>query len=121
MDSNSGVYIAVFYLPKGRHISVGGLGRTLFRKGIYFYVGSAQRNLSARLERHGCKRKPLRWHIDYLSCRAEMLGAITVAGPREYECRLAKKLGAMFERAFPDFGSSDCRCGGHLFYTAELQ
>jgi len=121
MVSDSGVYIAVFYLDKARHICVGALGRISFRRGIYFYVGSAQRNLSARLERHGRKHKPLRWHIDYLSCKAEMLGAITIDGPREYECRLAKKLGAMFEPAVPNFGSSDCRCGGHLFYAAEFQ
>lgn len=121
MDSDSGVYIAVFYLAKAGHISVGGLGRIFFRTGIYFYVGSAQRNLSARLERHGRKHKPLRWHIDYLSCKAEMLGAITIDGPRQCECRLAKKLRAMFESAIPNFGSSDCRCGGHLFYTAEFQ
>jgi sugar fermentation stimulation protein A len=87
---------------------------------VYFYVGSAQRNLSARLERHSRKRKTLRWHIDYLSTKAEMLGAITIAGQRELECKLAKKLGSMFELAVPGFGASDCRCGGHLFYAREL-
>jgi sugar fermentation stimulation protein A len=117
---DSGVYIAVFYLPQARHIAVGKLGRFLFRQGIYFYVGSAQRNLSARLERHSKKRKPSRWHIDYLSIKAEMLGAITMAGPRRRECELAKKLAGMFELAIPDFGTSDCRCAGHLFYTPEL-
>jgi sugar fermentation stimulation protein A len=119
-DLDSGVYIAVFYLGKARHISAGKLGRVLFRRGVYFYVGSAQRNLSARLERHSKKRKPLRWHIDYLSARAEMLGAITIAGPRERECELAKKLAGMFELAAPDFGASDCRCAGHLFYAPEF-
>lgn len=114
------MYIAVFYLAKARRISVGKLGRFVFRQGIYFYVGSAQRNLSARLERHSKSRKPLRWHIDYLSTKAEMLGAMTIAGPRRHECELAKKLSGMFELAVPDFGVSDCRCGGHLFFTPEL-
>lgn len=117
---DSGVYIAVFHLPKARHISVGKRGQFLFQQGFYFYVGSAQRNLSARLERHGKKIKPLRWHIDYLSTKANMLGAMTVAGPRRRECELAKEIGEMFELAVPDFGASDCRCGGHLFYTPEL-
>lgn len=113
----SGVYIAMFYLPRPRSISVGKLGRINFRPGLYFYVGSAQRNLSARLRRHGRQNKPVRWHIDYLSAKAEMLGAVTVAGPREHECRLAKRLGRMFELAAPGFGASDCRCAGHLFYA----
>ena len=76
--------------------------------------------MSARLERHGRKDKVLRWHIDYLSSKAEMLGAITIDGSRELECQLAKKLGSMFELAVPGFGASDCRCGGHLFYAREL-
>ena len=114
------MYIAVFYLPIDRPISVGKLGRFAFRKGFYFYVGSAQRNLSARLERHGKKTKPLRWHIDYLSTKTEMLGAITMAGLRRRECELAKKLAGIYEIAIPRFGASDCRCGGHLFYSLTL-
>jgi sugar fermentation stimulation protein A len=117
---DSGVYIAVFHLPRDRHIAVGKLGRFLFREGIYFYVGSAQRHLSARLERHAKSQKNLRWHIDYLSTKAPMLGAITMAGPRRCECEVAKSLAGMFELAIPNFGASDCRCGGHLFYTPEL-
>ena len=117
---DGGVYIVVFYLAGDRDISVGKLGRFGFRQGVYFYAGSAQRNLSVRLERHGKKSKPMRWHIDYFSVRAEMLGAITVAGPRERECELAKELAGMFELVSPGFGASDCRCGGHLFYTPQL-
>ena len=119
-DSDGGVYIAIFYLAEARDISVGKLGRFGFRSGVYFYAGSAQQNLSARLERHGKKSKPLRWHIDYLSVRAEMLGVITVAGPRECECELAGKLTGLFEQTVPGFGASDCRCGGPLFYAPEL-
>ncbi len=117
---DTGIYIAVFYMPKGRSIHVGRLGRLRFRQGIYFYVGSALRNLSARLERHSKKRKSLHWHIDYLSVKAQMLGAITIDGSQELECKLAKDLGEMFELAVPGFGASDCRCDGHLFYAKEL-
>lgn len=116
----SGVYIAVFLLAEARDISVGKLGRFRFRSGVYFYAGSAQRSLSARLERHGRKAKPMRWHVDYLSARAEMLGAITIAGPRERECEVAGELAGMFELAAPGFGASDCRCRGHLFYAPHL-
>ena len=116
----SGTYIAVFRLAGWRRIRVGKLGSFDFRGGVYFYVGSAQRNLSARIERHGRQEKPLRWHIDYLSAKATMLGAMIVPGPRERECELAGELRHIYELANPGLGASDCRCGGHLFYAREL-
>ena len=119
-DSDTGVYIAVFYLPEAQDISIGRLGRFHFQRGYYFYAGSAQRNLAARLERHGRRTKTMRWHVDYLSVRAEMLGAITIAGTRDRECELAKELAGICERAAPGFGASDCRCGGHLFYAPRM-
>jgi sugar fermentation stimulation protein A len=119
-DSDRGVYIAVFYLAEAQVILVGKLGRFGFRQGVYFYAGSAQRNLSARLDRHSRKSKAMLWHIDYLSVRAEMLGAITVAAPRRRECELARELAGLFEQTVPGFGASDCRCGGHLFFAPAL-
>lgn len=114
-----GLYVAVFYLARDQHILVGRLERVYFRQGIYFYVGSAQRNLSARIERHSRKDKLLRWHIDYLSVRATMLGVIEIPGTRERECEVAGELAELYELAVPGFGASDCRCGGHLFYVPE--
>ena len=120
MNSDVGVYIAVFYLSNDRRIHIGRLGCFHFHRGVYFYVGSAQRNLSARIERHNKKKKMLRWHIDYLSTRVKMLGAITINGSQELECQLAKKLRNLFELVVSGFGASDCRCGGHLFYAQQL-
>lgn len=117
---DSGIYIAVFYIPAGRTIEIGRLGKFYFRRGIYFYVGSAQRNLSSRLERHGRKNKLLHWHIDYLSIKAQMLGAITISGQQKHECEVAGGLNQLFELAVPRFGASDCRCTGHLFYAQQL-
>jgi len=76
--------------------------------------------MSTQLERHSRKKKALHWNIDYLSAKAKMLGAITIAGPRVLECQLARKIGGMFEPAVPGFGASDCRCKGHLFYAPQL-
>ena len=118
---DGGLYIAMFQLPAGRSIRVGRLGRFWFEAGLYYYVGSAQRNLSARLARHARRRKPLRWHIDYLSVRARMLGAIVVSGRRDRECRLAAKLSRHVARSVAGFGASDCRCAGHLFYGGDGQ
>jgi sugar fermentation stimulation protein A len=115
-----GAYIAVFVLPRRCRIEVGKRGCVKFQPGSYLYVGSAQRNLLARIERHSRKDKPLHWHIDYLSTKAAMIGAMIVPGSRERECELARELGHIYELAVPGFGASDCRCGGHLFYTPEL-
>jgi len=120
-DTESGIHIAIFHLPEDRQIRVGRLGLLHLQRGVYFYVGSAQRSLSARIERHRRRKKPRRWHIDCLSVKSKMLGAIIVPGPREHECKVAKKVGRMFELAAPGFGASDCRCGGHLFYASQFE
>jgi sugar fermentation stimulation protein A len=112
-----GLYIAVFLLTRQRRLRIGALGSFTFQAGVYLYVGSAQRNLTARIERHGRRDKPLRWHIDYLSAKARMLGAILVPGSRRRECQLARKVADLHPRIVAGFGSSDCGCEGHLFYA----
>ncbi len=84
---SSGIYIAVFYLSSQRRITIGRLGCFKFEKGIYVYVGSAQRNLQPRIQRHAIHRKALRWHIDYLSAKTTMLGALTLRGDKVLECK----------------------------------
>ncbi|MFI5381284.1 MAG: DUF123 domain-containing protein [Tepidisphaerales bacterium] len=110
-----GVYIALFRLDRVRRIRVGRLGIIAFPAGRYAYVGTSQRNLLARLSRHGRRRKPLRWHIDHLSVRAEMIGALVVEGPRSLECRLATALARSGAEPILGFGCTDCRCPSHLF------
>ena len=110
-----GVYIALFHLNRPRRIRVGQLGTIAFPAGRYAYVGTAQRNLLARLSRHGRRRRPLKWHIDYLSVRAEMLGAIVVEGPKLLECRLAAALVRSGAVPIQGFGCTVCGCGSHLF------
>jgi len=111
----SGVYVALFRLRQPRRIRVGSLGIITFNPGVYAYVGSAQRNLPARLARHARRRKPLRWHVDYLSVQADMIGAIAVEGPKTLECRLAAILAKHGAMPVPGFGCTDCRCRSHLF------
>ena len=111
---NSGVYLAIFHLVRTQVITVGHLGRFTFQRGHYLYVGSAQRNLEARLTRHGRRRKSLRWQIDYLSIKAPFVGALVLRGPKSRECRLAAILAKYYPRPIARFGASDCQCGGHL-------
>jgi len=117
---DGGVYIAVFRLTRARRIAIGRLGRFAFPAGVYLYVGSAQRNRDARLARHARRRKPLRWHIDYLSTKADMLGAILLPGRKARECAVAEELARTVARPVARFGASDCRCGGHLFHAPAL-
>lgn len=117
---DSGIYIVCFYLEKGRKITVGRLGEFSFNPGFYFYVGSAQRNLSARIERHSRKEKSLRWHIDYLAIYADAVGALLIAGNKQKECRIADELSHIFQSAILGFGSSDCKCSTHLYYSKDF-
>ena len=117
---DSGIYIAVFRLTRPCEVRVGRLGCCSLKRGVYLYVGSAQKNLAARLARHKRRDKPLRWHIDYLSAQAEMLGAMIVPAAKSRECEVAGQLARWFDLAVRRFGSSDCNCPGHLFYSNDL-
>jgi sugar fermentation stimulation protein A len=112
-----GVYLLVIYL-KTTTLSVGGLGRRDFKEGYYIYVGSAMNSLEKRIERHLSKHKKQRWHIDYLLERAEKVDAFYKETEEKIECRVAREL----QKKLPSiekFGSSDCPCDSHLFYSRE--
>lgn len=110
-----GTYILVMKLARDRRIQVGNLGRILFRKGHYLYVGSAKRSLAKRIERHCRKRKKFFWHIDYLREHAELREALAVRSKEHLECDIACAVRKLCGWSVPGFGSSDCRCDGHLF------
>ncbi|MEK7822041.1 MAG: DUF123 domain-containing protein, partial [Planctomycetota bacterium] len=58
------------------------------------------------------------WHIDYLLPHAKILSIQVFKAPKEWECRLSKRL-ARLEGAgiiMKGFGASDCRCPSHLYY-----
>lgn len=121
---SGGVYILSVQLERDRHLRVGGLGGHLFRRGLYFYVGSAQRNLAHRLRRHLSEHhngKKFHWHIDYLLAHASVRHIWGFATPKEWECRLSRRLSVLNGVHIPlkGFGSSDCRCNTHLYYLPE--
>jgi Uri superfamily endonuclease len=95
---------------------VGGLGSISFMPGGYAYVGSALGGLEARIRRHLRAAKKNHWHIDYLLAKAPLRRIIIAESSQRLECRLADRLGGQFD-AVPSFGSSDCRCPGHLFFA----
>jgi len=114
---NGGVYILKIKLEKAKSIEVGALGQNDFAAGYYFYAGTAQRNLEARIKRHYSSEKKLHWHIDYLLTQAELESDFVFELPSEGECFLAQTLkdngGSM---PIAGFGASDCSCSSHLIY-----
>lgn len=118
---NSGIYILKIKLTKSQLIKVGALGENNFKKGFYYYIGSAQRNLQSRIDRHLRSEKKFHWHIDYLLNKAEVLDYFTLKGPKNYECKLFNHLKQKdkFEVILEGFGSSDCSCLSHLLFSKE--
>jgi Uri superfamily endonuclease len=111
-----GGYVLLINLPRAQNVPVGNLGSIRFAVGVYAYVGSALGGLEARIRRHLRTAKKKHWHIDYLLERAPVTRIIMAESGQRLECRLAARLSSRFE-AVPGFGSSDCRCPGHLFFA----
>ena len=115
IPAEKGTYILKIKLNRGRKIKFGNKER-FFRKGYYFYVGSAlgkSVNLKNRIGRHLKKEKKKFWHIDYLLEFGDVKG-IYVSN-KGCECEVAKDLTGMF-KCVEGFGCSDCKCKSHLFY-----
>ena len=115
-----GIYALRIRLCKDVSIRVGAIGKISFNRGYYVYVGSAQRNLEKRVERHLRKKKKLFWHIDYLLSNehAKIEKVLFRQADKSAECALARELGRQAEPV-AGFGCSDCRCLSHLFWFPE--
>ena len=115
-----GVYILVIRGGPAT-LTVGALGERFFPSGYYCYVGSAlgPGGLS-RVRRHircaGSHDASPRWHIDYLLTHPgfSLVQAWCAPTPDRVECSLAA---AVPLPPVPRFGSSDCHCTGHLFFS----
>ena len=118
LATDGGIYVASYQLGRGRRIEVGRLGRFRFKTGTYLYVGSAQRQLGAPLERHARRLKPKRWHVDYLAVHARFAQALVLpAAGKSHECETAQALPRQYAAPIPGFGASDCPCYRRLFRT----
>jgi sugar fermentation stimulation protein A len=114
-----GSYLLLLKLEQEKKIAVGRLGRRNFWRGYYIYVGSAMRHLTARMARHGRKHKKPHWHIDYLTQEADGLASLPVRSSQRLECEMAQALSLILEQGPAGFGSSDCPCFTHLFWSPE--
>jgi Uri superfamily endonuclease len=105
-------------LPGTRTIKAGKLPALSFPVGYYAYTGSARNGIQSRLRRHLSPTKKLHWHIDYLLQKAVVTDIIIGETIDRVECAIARAIGSRCE-SIPGFGSSDCRCGSHLFFSPE--
>ena len=115
-NSRSGIYVLIFHLPNDMKVSVGRLGEIDFQNGWYAYVGSGNSGVEARIRRHLRTHDRPHWHLDYLMHLGKPTMAIIGHTEESLECPLVHHLEALFQ-VVPRFGSSDCRCSGHLFYS----
>lgn len=107
-----------FLTEKQENIQIGKLGNFSFEKGYYVYVGSAKRNIQSRINRHIQVDKKQQWHLDYLRPYLQIEEVQTYPGNLG-ECQLFARLQQENNASIPaeGFGSSDCKCVSHLFYT----
>jgi sugar fermentation stimulation protein A len=116
-----GAYLLIAPLSRDTAIAAGALGRLDLEQGWYVYVGSAMKNLEARLRRHRRSRKRPHWHIDALlaapGCGPPV--GLAVRSARRLECPLAADLAVLAPGRVNGFGSSDCGCRSHLFVWPE--
>ena len=110
-----GDYVVVIYIDQDRNISIGAQGILHFPKGYYAYVGSAKKNLAARLARHQWKRKKMHWHIDYLRQEGVVTAVIPIRTADDLEHELAAAITQIAPWHIDKFGCTDCDCPSHLF------
>jgi sugar fermentation stimulation protein A len=120
IDSQArGSYILLIEIPRGIRMRVGALDPLEFPRGFYAYCGSAMVGLAARINRHLRREKKVKWHVDYLLKKGRVCTVLYAVTNERLECQLANGLGHAFNY-YPGFGSSDCHCPSHLFFSEEL-
>ena len=111
-----GSYVILIKLLKTQTITIGSRQVLHFPHGHYAYVGSAMGGFKSRLNRHLKSNKKPHWHIDYLLEKASITGLILCETNDRAECSIAQALQHQFD-SIAGFGSSDCRCRSHLFFS----
>ena len=124
-----GTYILIIFFQEDTKISVSSLGTIPFKKGYYFYVGSAMGNTGSatlinRVKRHVLppEKKKIHWHIDHLlkNEKSLLIRIILIPSTQYLECIIVQELLSVSDNYIENFGSSDCNCKSHLLYFKNL-
>jgi Uri superfamily endonuclease len=112
-----GTYLLLMALPGRTDVTVRGGREFRLEAGLYAYVGSARGSggLASRLRRHATESSRKHWNVDYLVPHADLRGALVARGTDRRECGWASWVASNDTECVAGFGSSDCRCAGHLF------
>ena len=125
-----GSYILVIKIPEKSEISIGALGKVIFKAGFYLYIGSAMggygsNTLENRVKRHisTSNNKTTHWHIDYLLNyeKSRITKLFLIPSISRLECIIAKELMDFSDDIIEDFGSADCMCNSHLYYFQQFK
>ena len=120
-DGHPGSYVLILRVRHDVDLPVGRLGVVRFDEGFYAYVGSAlgPGGLHARLRHHASRTPRPHWHVDHLRRAADLLEAWVCVSGRRLEHRLARLLprAVGVRPHLARFGSSDCSCETHLFFS----
>jgi endonuclease-3 len=122
-SDQGGAYLLWLEVRRKINVAAGALGEIGLEPGTYIYVGSARRNIGARVARHrrlaDGKAGRVHWHIDYLLTHPGVRLARVAACAGADECSVSKQLARRggTSAAVPRFGASDCRggCPAHLY------
>jgi len=113
--------VLVLHADSHAELEVGALGELRLEPGFYLYVGSAlgPGGLGARLRHHAGSYARPHWHIDYLRARAAIHEIWWSIGSERLEHEWARALTRSHQLRIPlpGFGSSDCSCPAHLFFS----
>lgn len=113
---DEGSYLLLLHLPRKKKIKMGKLGERVLQGGYYIYIGSAQQNLTRKINGHRREKKNPQEPIDYLSSHARIYRDLPIRTADDLECTLAEEI-RKIALEIPSFGSSDCSCSSHLFWT----
>lgn len=121
LPAAAGAYVLLIRLEAPLSLDMPAFRGKSLVPGLYAYCGSAYGpgGLRARVSRHLCAAKPMRWHVDRLTAVGRIERVDMRIGGRE--CDLAGELlTAGGSAVLPGFGSSDCRaCPAHLLRLPE--
>jgi Uri superfamily endonuclease len=122
MRSEKGTYILLFDTDRDACVDVGKLGPVRLIPGYYLYVGSAfgPGGIKARVGRHIKTGKRQHWHIDYVRTKLTLNAAwVSYSGIRkEHDWAAMLSLAEGIE-AVNRFGSSDCDCLSHFYWSKD--
>lgn len=125
-QKNKGIYLLEIKAEKSFKVKAKRFQGQVFEEGIYYYAGSAQKNLVQRLNRHLAPNKKIHWHIDHLTTLASNIISQMLVIPgadKSTECEVVRTLKKEYNLHFPvkKFGNSDCQnCYSHLLHSNDV-